>query len=347
MSDDRMKQLSFSSDNASGVHPEVLDALARANHGHATAYGNDPFTAAAIEKVRAQLGAQAEVLFAFGGTAANVIGLASVTAPFHAVICADGAHLHRDECGALERFGGKLLLAPTVHGKLDVDAVAAQIRGVGVVHSVQPRVISVSQATEVGTVYTPGELRALADFAHARDMLLHVDGARLANAAASLDVPLRAITTDAGVDLLSFGGTKNGLLGVEAVVFLRPALAAHAGYHRKQGMQLASKMRFLAAQFDAYLCDELWLRSARHANAMARRLADAVRGIPGVAIVHPVDTNGVFASVPGEHVATLQAAASFHVWEPGPRPVVRWMCSFDTTAEDVDALAALVRQTLS
>ena len=337
----------FASDNASGVHPDVLAALARANQGHALAYGHDPITAAAIDKVRAHLGAEAEVFFVFGGTAANVIGLGAATAPFQAVICSDGAHLHRDECGAPERFlGGKLLLAPSVQGKIDVAAVEAQIRGVGVVHHIQPRVVSVSQATEVGTVYGPDELRALADFAHARGMLLHVDGARLANAAASLGLPLRDITTDAGVDLLSFGGTKNGLMGAEAIVFLRPDLAASAGFHRKQGMQLASKMRFLAVQFDAYLTGDLWLRNARHANAMARRLAGAVQDIAGVELAYPVETNAVFASLPRQHVAALQAEYPFHVWQDGPRPVARWMCSFDTSEDDVDAFAALLGQTL-
>jgi len=332
----------FASDNNAGAHPEVLAAVALANTGHVRAYGDDPWTAAAVARIREHLGETAEPFFVFGGTGANVLGLQAVMRPHEAVICSDYAHINVDECGAPERYVGcKLLGVAPPDGKLTPELVSARITGVGVEHHVQPRVVSVSQSTEYGTVYTPAELRALADLAHGHGMLLHMDGARLANAAASLGVPLRAITTDAGVDVLSFGGTKNGLLGGEAVVFFDPAHARDFRFIRKQGMQLASKMRFVAAQFGALLTDELWLRSAQHANAMARRLEHAVRGIGGVRVTQPVEANAVFAMLPAAAIAAAQEAFFFYVWDER-RSEVRWMASWDTTEDDVDQFAAAI-----
>jgi threonine aldolase len=334
----------FTSDNNAGVHPEVLQALSEANRGHVPAYGDDPWTARAISLFREHLGAEAEVYFVFGGTGANVLGLKAVTQPHQAVICAAGAHINVDECGAPERFTGcKLLPLGTSDGKLRPEEVAQQLRGIGTEHQVQPRVLSITQATELGTVYSPGEIRDLADFAHSHGLLLHMDGARIGNAAVSLDASLREITTDAGVDVLSFGGTKNGLFGAEAVVFLGGTRCPEFKYIRKQGMQLASKMRFVSAQFLALLSDGLWRRSAAHANAMARRLADRLAGIAGVRITQPVQANGVFATLPTGCIPRLQERYSFYVWDE-TRSEVRWMTAFDTTEEDVDGLAAAVEE---
>jgi len=333
---------SFASDNNAGIHPEILAAIAAANEGHVRAYGDDPYTARAVEAFRSQFGPATEVFFVFNGTGANVLGIQALVRPHEAVICADLAHINVDECGAPERFTGcKLLGVAAPDGKLTVAAIATRLRGIGDQHHVQPRIVSISQSSEYGTVYTPAEIRTLADFAHAHGLLLHMDGARISNAAAALDLPLRAVTADAGVDVLSFGGTKNGLLGGEAVVFFEPAHAERFRFIRKQGMQLSSKMRFVAAQFEALIGTDLWLRSARHANAMARRLGDGLRRIPGVTVTQPVDANAVFAILPRGSVPALQAEAFFYVWDE-PRDEVRLMASFDTTEDDVDRFIAAV-----
>jgi threonine aldolase len=266
--------------------------------------------------------------------------------PHEAVICSNYAHIQVDECGAPERLiGCKLLGVAAPDGKLTPDLIVSRLGGTGNEHHSQPRVVSISQATEYGTVYTPAEIRALAETAHAHDLLLHVDGARIANAAAALGVPLRAITAEVGVDALSFGGTKNGLIGGEAVVFFDPARANHFRFMRKQGMQLPSKMRFIAAQFDALFTDDLWLRSARHANAMARRLAERVRDVPGVTITQAVDANAVFAILPARAIPALQESSFFYVWDEA-RSEVRWMASWDTTADDVDAFASTIARAM-
>jgi threonine aldolase len=337
----------FASDNFSGAHPDVLAAIAAANDGHAPAYGDDPWTERARALFRDHFGDAAEAFPVFNGTAANVLALDALTRSFEAVICAATAHLNVDECGAPERIAGvKLLTVEGEHGKLTPELIAPLDTRRGDQHAPQPRAVSISQATELGTVYTPDEVRALAHFAHDRGMLLHVDGARLANAAAALDSPLRAITTDAGVDALSFGGTKNGLLLGDAVVFLRPGLADRFAFVRKQGMQLASKMRFLSAQFEALLGPgDLWLRNASHANAMARRLRDAAEAIDGVEIAHPVDANAVFARLPHPAIERLRSEIPgelpFYVWDEETGEC-RWMCTWDTTEEDVDRFAAAV-----
>src|SRR6185295_11613883 len=290
---------SFASDNNAGVHPKIMEAIAAANDGHVIAYGDDPYTARAVKLFRRELGKEAEVFFVFGGTGANVLGLKAGTESHHAIICAQTAHINVDECGAPEKFTGcKLLPIATPDGKIRLEQIKPLLHEVGFEHHVQPRVISVSQATEMGTVYRPAELKALAKFAHAKDMLLHVDGARLANAAASLKVKLKEITRDAGVDILSFGGAKNGMMYGEAVVFFDKSLAKNFKYTRKQGTHLPSKMRFISAQFEALLTDELWRRNAEHANRMAQLLAGELRKIPQVTITQKVEANGVFAVIP-------------------------------------------------
>ncbi len=336
----------FASDNHAGAHPDVLAAVAAANDGHTASYGADGWTARAEELFRRHFGGEARAFCVFNGTAANVLAISALTRPHEAVICPATAHLNVDECGAPERFAGvKLLTVETAHGKLAPADLTRWDDRRGDQHHVQPRVVSISQASELGTVYTADEVRALAEAAHERDMLLHVDGARLANAAAALDVSLAELTTDAGVDVLSFGGTKNGCLGAEAVVFGRGDLAVDFEYVRKQGMQLASKMRFVAAQLVALLEGELWLRNARQANAMAARLGDAVRDMDGVEITHPVDANAVFASLPRPAIdrllAELEGEPPFYLWDEGADEV-RWMCSWDTTPEDVDEFAAAI-----
>src|ERR671933_285775 len=330
---------SFGSDNHSGAHPEVLAALAAANAGHAPAYGADAVTERAVEAVRAHLGDHAEVAFVFNGTGANLVGLGLALRPWQHVVCAATAHIAVDECGAPERLlGTKLVEIPTPDGKLTPDLVRGSVSGVGDEHRTQPGAVSITQSTELGTVYTPTEIRALADTAHELGMVLHVDGARIANAAASLGVPLAAVTSDCGVDLLSFGGTKNGLLGAEAVVVLRPDLAAALPYARKQLGQLGSKGRFLAAQFAALLEDGLWQRNAGNANAIARRLEAGVRALPGVEVAWPVQANAVFVRLPAP---MARAAEEFGAYPPDEvTGLVRLMCSWDTADADVDALLA-------
>jgi threonine aldolase len=337
----------FASDNNAGVHPDVWRAMQAAGAGHVPSYGHDELTARVERIFSDQFGPQARAWMVFTGTAANVVGLESLTRPHHAVICAEGAHIAVDECGAPERFTGcKLVTVPTADGKLRPDDLPGLLAGRGDEHRVQPSVVSISQATEVGTVYTVEEVRALASAAHGHGLALHMDGARIANAAAFLGIPMRAFTTEAGVDVLSFGGTKNGLLAAEAVVLLQGQGAGDLPFIRKQGMQLASKMRFLAAQFLAYFEGDLWRRNAEHANRMARRLADGVRGIPGIVITRPVEANGVFARVPHEQVPALQERARFYVWDAAVSEV-RWMTAWDTTEEDVDEFVAAVREVVT
>src|SRR6185312_5438821 len=298
---------SFASDNNAGVHPRVLRAMEAANRGHVVAYGDDPYTTNAIKKFRDLLGADTSVYFVFSGTGANVLGLKAITEPYHAIICAQTAHINVDECGAPEKFTGcKLLPITTPDGKIKVEQIKPLLHEVGFEHHVQPRVISVSQATEMGSVYTPRELQTLAKFAHDHDMLLHVDGARIANAAAGLNVKLKEITRDAGVDILSFGGAKNGMMYGEAVVFFDKSLARDFKYTRKQGTHLPSKMRFISAQFEALLSNDLWRQNAQHANQMAQRLATELGKIPRIGITQKVESNGVFAIVPRKYVPLLQ-----------------------------------------
>jgi threonine aldolase len=333
---------SFASDNNAGIHPDVLAAIAGANIGHVVGYGDDAWTRAAERAFAKYFGAGAKVFPVFNGTGANVLALKSLLRPHHAVVCAAGAHVDVDECGAPEAWTGcKLIAVPTEDGKLTPTAVGRALHGVGDQHHVQPRVISISQSTELGTVYRPREVRALARFARARGMFLHMDGARIANAAASLGLTLRQATRDLGVDALSFGGTKNGLMGADAVVLFDRARSEDFKYVRKQGTQLASKMRFLSAQLLALFGDDLWLRNALHANRMAKLLVSRVRRIRGVRVMHRVEANAVFARIPRRAVSRMRREYFFYVWDE-EESVVRWMCSWDTTEEDVDDFARLV-----
>lgn len=331
----------FGSDNQAGAHDAVMRMIGEANAGHLPAYGDDPWTARATGQLRRAFGARGGIFFVFNGTAANVLGLSLLVRPFEAVICAASSHLNIDECGAPERvLGSKLLQIPAPDGKLTPDLVARRLGDRGDEHRAQPRAVAIAQVTELGTCYTLGELRDLAEFCRAGGLLLYIDGARLANAAAHLGCELAEIAAYA--DVLSFGGTKNGALAAEAVIVMNEELGSEARFQRKQQMQLASKMRYLAAQFVALLEDELWRRSASHANSMATRLAGGLRGLAGVQLCQPVDSNAVFASLDAGHISSLQRSWNFYVWDPGEN-VVRWMTAFDTTEADVDAFAAAVR----
>jgi len=335
---------SFASDNNAGVHPEIIEAIARANQGHVIAYGDDTYTRSAIAKFEEHFGSGIAVFFSFNGTGANVLGLQALMRPYNAVLCSDYAHIYCDECGAPEKHTGcKLIPLPHQAGKITVDQVRRAYHGIGDQHHVQARVISITQSTEMGTVYKPEEVQALARFAHEHDMFLHMDGARIANAAVSLRQTLRQATRDLGVDVLSFGGTKNGIMGGEAVVFFNRALSADFLFLRKQGMQLASKMRFIAAQFETLLTDDLWKRSAEHANGMARVLEAEVRKIPNVRVVWDVDANGVFAQIPQRAIEKIKEQYFFYPWIED-ECIVRWMCSFDTTEEDIKDFVAVVAE---
>ena len=333
----------FASDNWAGVHPEVLAALAAVNAGHVSSYGRDRHTHDAISRIVAEFG-DAEVFFLFSGTAANVLCLQSMVRPHQAVICADTAHIHTSECGAPEKqIGCKLLPISAPHGKITVAGIQQHLHDIGNEHHVQPRAISITQATEYGTVYTQREIRTIADFAHSQSLLLHMDGARIFNAAVSLGVSLRALTKDAGVDALSLGGTKNGLIAAEAAVFFNERLADDFEFRRMQGMQLASKMRFIAAQFSALLTDGLWKKSAMHANTMAKLLGEQLSGVPGVELTQPVEANAVFATIPPGIVASAQDAYYFHIWNEATSEA-RLITSFDTTEADVMEFAELLRE---
>lgn len=337
----------FASDNYAGLHTEVLAALASANGGHQVAYGEDDYTERLQHVMRGHFGEQAQTFPVFNGTGANVVALQALAARWEAVICADTAHINADEGGAPETMGGlKLLTVAAPDGKLTPELVDRQAWGYGDEHRAQPAVVSITQTTELGTRYSPEEIAALAEHAHDRGMTLHLDGARISNAAAGLDLPLHAFTTDVGVDVVSFGGTKNGLLAAEAVVVLNPDAVAGVTYLRKTSMQLASKMRFFSVQLLALLEDDLWLRSAGHANAMAQRLEAAVRDVPGVAVTQPVQANAVFAILPAEVTERLQKRFRFYTWDASTGEV-RWMCSFDTTESDVDAFSAAIAEEMA
>jgi threonine aldolase len=333
---------SFASDNHAGVPQEVLAAISAANSDHAPAYGDDEWTARVEECMRTRFGDQVRAFLVFNGTAANVLALRATCRSWEGVVCAESAHINNDEGGAPERIAGvKLLAIPTSDGKLTTELIDRSSVEVGDQHRVQPRLVSLTQSTELGTCYTPAELRTLCEHAHGRDMLVHVDGARLGNAAASLGVSMRELTTDAGVDVLCLGGTKLGMLGAEAVVFLDPALAEDFQYLRKQSLSLASKGRFLAAQFLALFEGDLWLALAANANAMARRLADGVATLGPVTLTQEVQANAVFATLPAAAVASLKESWPFYVWDELTGEV-RWMCSWDTTPQEVDEFVAAI-----
>ena len=333
----------FASDNNSGIHPEILNAISAANTGHAVGYGGDEITEKAIKRFKQEFGEQTEVFFVFNGTGANVLGLSTLTHSFNAVICADTAHIQTDECGAPEKLTGcKLLPVNTIKGKILPAGIIKYLHGFDFEHHSQPKVISISQVTELGTVYTLDEIKAITALAHEFGLFVHMDGARLANAAVALDLPFRVFTVDAGIDVLSFGGTKNGMMLGEAVLFFNSELIRNTKYIRKQSMQLYSKMRFVSAQFLAYFENDLWKRNATHSNRMAQLLEQEVKKIPAIQLTQEVDANGVFAIVPAEIIPLLQEKYFFYMWDEH-RSEVRWMTSFDTEEEDITQFAALIK----
>ena len=336
----------FGSDNHSGISPEILQAIADANVDHALAYGDDEWCLRAEELFRHHFGPQAKVYFVFNGTGANVLNIDAMCRSHHAVVCAETAHINVDECGAPQRVVGcRLLTVDTPDGKLTPELVRTRLHGFGFEHHSQPRAISISQPTELGTLYTLDEIRSLAVLAHEHGMYLHVDGARLANAAVALGCSFKAMTTDLGVDCLSFGGTKNGMLMGESAVLLNPALDVDMRYRRKQMTQLCSKMRFMAAQFEAYLNTGLWRRNAEHSNRMAQLLLSELQGIDGIRVMYPVQVNSVFVQLPAEVWRQLQQEYFFYDWDE-VNDVVRWMCSFDTTEDDIRRFTAALRRLL-
>jgi threonine aldolase len=333
----------FASDNNSGVHPAILKAMEDANQGHMAGYGNDPFTEKAVNIFKERFGEETEVFFVFNGTGANVLGLSSITRSFNSVICTDTSHIEEDECGAPEKYTGcKLLVTGHINGKLTPKSVSRHLKSFDFEHHSQPKVISISQATEMGTVYRPEEIKKLAELAHKHKMYLHMDGARIANAAISLNMDFKSFTKDSGVDVLSFGGTKNGMMMGEAVLIFDPELAVNTKYLRKQSMQLFSKMRYVGAQFIAYFENDLWKETATHSNNMARLLASEVSGIPHIKITQPVEANGVFAKIPKKIIKPLQEHFLFYVWNE-TESEVRWMTSFDTTKTEIFEFVELIK----
>jgi threonine aldolase len=338
------QQRGFASDNNSGAHVKVVEAIAAANSGHCIGYGDDSWTRACEEQFRRLFGADIHLFLTMGGTGANVVALQALLRSHEAVVCVDTAHINEDECGAPEKFtGSKLLPVPSADGKLRVANVEAFLASRGFEHHVQPRVISLTQSSELGTVYQPEEIQALVDFAHANGMYLHIDGARLANASASLNLPPAAFTTDLGVDVFSFGGTKNGMVLGEALIFSPTFDVEQIPYIRKQSMQLFSKMRFISAQFLAVLEDDLWLTMAEHANAMARKLAGRIAKFPFIEVTHAVEANAIFVRMPEIMIAPLQKEFFFYVWDER-RSQVRWMTAFDTSEADIDAFVATIER---
>jgi len=336
---------SFASDNYSGIHPEVFEAIQLANSHHQISYGDDTFTSDAVQLFEKEFG-NVSVLFSFNGTGANVICLKCCTLPFQAVICSDLAHIHVDECGApTQSIGCSLLPIPTTDGKLTPELIKPLLSRLGNVHHTQPKVISISQSTEVGTIYSIDELKTLCRFAHDNDMYVHLDGARISNAVAALGVTLKEATVDCGVDIMSFGGTKNGLMMGEAVLVFNDKLKANAPYFQKQSAQLFSKNRFIATQFKALLSNDLWLRMATHANKMAQLLSAEIKQLPGVTITRKVQANAVFAIIPQKAIEPLQAKYPFYIWDEETLEL-RWMCSFDTTEEDIENFVSTLRDLL-
>ncbi|MGF7139230.1 threonine aldolase family protein [Roseimarinus sediminis] len=340
-----MNKRGFASDNNSGVHPDVLNSLQMVNSGHVSGYGTDRYTEKAIELFKQQFGEDIDVYFVFNGTGANTLSINTLTHSFHSVICPSTAHIMVDECGAPEKISGcKLIPIETNDGKLSPELIRPHLHGFDFEHHAQPKIISISQVSELGTLYTVDEIKAITKLAHQHNMYVHMDGARIANAAVALDLPFSAFTRDAGIDVLSFGGTKNGLLMGEAVVFFNPALSQNAKYFRKQSAQLFSKMRFVSAQFIAYFENELWKKNATHANRMAALLAEKVSAL-GVKITQKTEANGIFAIIDDDIRDELQKHYFFYPWNENTHEV-RWMTSFDTTEEDINNFCHTLGQLL-
>ncbi len=337
----------FASDNNSGIHPAILEEIIAANKGHTLSYGADAYTNRAESLFKEHLGDDTEVFFVFNGTGANVLGISAVSRSWNSVITAYTAHIVQDECGAAEKFAGcKVLTADTPDGKLTPDIIERHIHGFGFEHHSQPKVISVTQSTEMGTVYRPDEIKVMAEYAHNHNMLLHMDGARIANAAVSLGIPFRAFTSDVGVDVLSFGGTKNGMMFGDAVCFLKRGLSDDFKYLRKQGMQLASKMRFIAAQYIAWFRNNLWFEMAQHANEMAQLLFERINDIKGLTVTQPVQANGVFVILPSEVALRLQKEYFFYSWDE-MKSEYRLMTNWDTKEEDIIKFTELLRKEMN
>ncbi len=338
-----IKRRGFASDNNAGVHPQIMDELEKIGEGHVPGYGSDRYTEKAISLFRDQMGDKTEVYFVFTGTAANVLGLSSIARSWNSVVTASTAHIEEDECGAPEKFiGCKVLTVDTTNGKINPGMIEKHMYGFDFEHHSQPKVISITQSSEMGTVYSLDEIRELAAFAHSRRMYLHMDGARIANAAVSLGLPFRTFTTDAGVDVLSFGGTKNGMMYGEAICFLRPGISADFKFIRKQGMQLASKMRYISGQYLAYFRDDLWKECAAHSNSMARLLAEKIGSVGNIRITQPVQSNGVFVILPENVAGELRQTFFFYPWNEAISEY-RLMASWDTTPEDVEEFAGLLK----
>jgi threonine aldolase len=336
----------FASDNNGGIHAEILKEIVTANSGHVTGYGSDIYTKRALSLFKEHLGSDTEAYFVFTGTGANVLGLSSIMRSWNSVITASTAHLEGDECGAPEKFiGCKVLVVDTPDGKVTPAFIEKHIHGIDFEHHSQPKVVSITQATEMGTVYTVTEIRAIADFAHSRGLLLHMDGARIANAAVCLNLPFKAFTTDAGVDVLSFGGTKNGMMLGEAICFLKPGLSGDFKYIRKQGMQLASKMRFISAQYIGYFRDDLWKKCASHSNAMARMLGDKLKTVKGITITQKIESNGIFVIMPFDIAERMRCHYFFYPWDE-KRSEWRLMCSWDTEEKDIEEFVSLLKKEL-
>jgi len=337
----------FASDNNSGIHPLVLEAIGHANVGHATGYGDDIYTNRATELFKQEFGNDTEVFFVLTGTGANILSLQSVSRSFHSILCAETAHIQVDECGAPEKFtGSKVIPIATSNGKITVEQIMEHLHGFGFEHHAQPGVISITQSTELGTVYSIDEIKAIADLAHRHHMFLHMDGARISNAAIALNADFRAFTRNAGVDVLSFGGTKNGLMLGEAVLFFNPELSRYTKYYRKQAAQLYSKMRFVSAQFIPYLSQRIWKTNAEHSNRMAKLLEAEVSKVPGVKITQRVESNGVFAIIPKAVIPKLQKDYFVYVWNENVGEV-RWMTSFDTGEDEIIDFASKLKNYLT
>jgi threonine aldolase len=336
----------FASDNNAGIHPDILNEIISVNSGHVKGYGDDIYTGRAVELFREQLGNGTEVFFVFTGTGANVLGLTGIMRSWNSVVTASTAHLETDECGAPEKFVGcKILTVDSTDGKITTDLIERHMHGFDFEHHSQPKVISITQATEMGTVYTADEIKKIAHYAHSRGMLLHMDGARLANAAIALGLPFSEFTTDAGVDVLSFGGTKNGMMYGEAICFLKPGLSENFKYIRKQGMQLASKMRYISAQFTGYFRNDLWKKLASHSNAMAKVLEKKLREIDGLTITQKVESNGVFVILPHEVAEKVREEYFFYPWNEAISEY-RLMTSWDTSEDDIENFAELLKKEL-
>ncbi len=332
----------FASDNNAGIHPEILAEMKKINIGHEIGYGDDVYTEKTIELLKKYFGKDIDAYFVFNGTGANILALKMLTDSFNSIICAETSHINVDECGAPEKFTGcKLLTVPTKDGKLTIEKIAQHMHGFDFEHHSQPKVISITQTSEMGTVYRPEEIKQITDYAHRNGMFVHMDGARLSNAAVFLNTDFRTITTDVGIDALSFGLTKNGAMNAEAVIFFDQALSENTKYFRKQSAQLASKMRFISVQFETLLREDLWRKNAENANKMAQLLAEKIAAFSEIKITQKVESNGVFAIVPTDIIKPLKNEFFFYMWDEH-RSEVRWMTSFDTTKKDVNDFIELI-----